>query len=237
MKKLGPYKLGKVHCVDCLEAMKVLPDNCGDVVTDPPYGIGEALGRNKNRGSVRAAPTKFGKKKWDNQMPSNETFHHLLRIAMNAVIFGGNYFSNVLPPSSAWIVWDKDNGTNDFADCELAWTNLKKAVRKFRWKWNGYFQEPGYPKEKRVHPTQKPTALMIWVIKNYTKDNRIIIDPFAGSGTTGVACVSLKRDFVGFDTDPEYCKIANERIQAVTRGVSVKEARSGLRTLFEKVEE
>ena len=133
----------------------------------------------------------------------------LLRVSREQVIFGGNYYTDMLPPSPSWIVWDKQNGANDFADCELAWTSHARAIRKFTWTWAGFIrQQP----EERYHPTQKPLALMAWVIQNYTPQGATVFDPFMGSGTTGVACVRTGRRFIGCEIDPTYYAIAQRRI-------------------------
>jgi site-specific DNA-methyltransferase (adenine-specific) len=138
----------------------------------------------------------------------------MIRTSKNQIIFGGNYFAHFLKPSSSWIVWDKDNGESFFADCELAWTSFDKAVRKFKWKWNGMLQEHmGKMKENRVHPTQKPLALMQWCIKNYSEDNMTILDPFMGSGTTLVAAKLLGRNATGIEISEKYCEIARERLR------------------------
>jgi hypothetical protein len=122
------------------------------------------------------------------------------------IIFGGNFFA--LPPSPCWLVWDKENGANDFADCELAWTNLPMAVRRIRWLWNGFARaEP----EERVHPTQKPVRVMEWAI-GLLPAGASIVDPFAGSGTTGVAAIRLGRSFLGWEKDPAYHAAAVKRL-------------------------
>lgn len=213
---------------DCREILPGLP-KVDAVVTDPPYGIGESLGRNRSRGSaanankwkgsrnttgVGVAATDFGPPlDWDRSPPSDEVISLVVNSASCAVIFGGNYFR--LPPSSCWLVWDKVNGQTDFADCELAWTNLPKAVRMIRWMWNGMLQQDMANKEIRQHPTQKPTQVMMWAIQQTKGD--AVIDPFMGSGTTGVACANLGRKFIGIEISESYFQIACERIDAAYR--------------------
>lgn len=137
--------------------------------------------------------------------------------SQHQIIFGGNYFA--LPPTSCVLVWDKDNGANDFADCELAWTNLKKAVRMKKWTWHGMRQENMSRKEERVHPTQKPTGIMEWAISQAPDDVVTICDPFMGSGTTGVAAMNLEKRFIGIERERKYFDIACERIsQAQAQG-------------------
>ena len=118
---------------DCREILPSLP-KCDLLLTDPPYGIGEAAGKNKTRSKLATARD-FGDLAWDNEPASDADLFLARQATVDQVIFGGNYFN--LPPSSGWLVWDKVNGDSDFADCELAWTNGRSAVRMFRWRWAG----------------------------------------------------------------------------------------------------
>jgi DNA modification methylase len=127
------------------------------------------------------------------------------------IIFGGNYFT--LPPSSCWLVWDKDNGENDFADCELAWTNLSKAVRRLTFRWQGMLQEPGAKREFREHPTQKPEPVMSWGRGQAPQDSKTVFDPFAGSGTTLAAAKRLGLKALGVEAHEPYCEIAANRLR------------------------
>lgn len=199
-----------LHLGDCLEYMKTLPDGAVDcVVTDPPYGIGENQRRVMSRGNL-AVPTDYGSFSWDTQRVTRAHVDDMRRVSQQQVIWGGNYYADWLPASSSWLVWDKVNGTNDFADCELAWTSHKKAVRRFVYMWNGMLKQ--LP-EDRFHPTQKPVALMKWVLENYTNPGDTIFDPFMGSGTTGVACMQTGRKFIGCEIDEKYFAIAKKRIE------------------------
>lgn len=200
--------------MDALELLKQLPDKCVDLVlTDPPYGIGEKnIQNNKSRGKLAKATEWKDNGKWDNNIPSEEVFKEIFRVSKNQIIFGGNYMVENLKNSSCWIVWDKDNGDNDFADCELAWTSFDTAVRKFKWRWNGMLQEKMNSKEKRFHPTQKPVPLFRWILEKYSKPNELILDCFIGSGTTAVACKQLGRNFIACDNCQEYVNIANKRL-------------------------
>jgi len=224
--------LNKIILGDCLDVMREMPDKCVDLVlTDPPYGIGEAAGKNRTRGSSAGAnkwkgsrnttgvgvpSTDFGYSEWDDKIPSPEHFREILRVSKNQIIFGGNYFIEHLSNSPCWLVWDKDNGTTDFADCELAWTSFKTAVRKFKYRWNGMLQEDMKNKEKRIHPTQKPVALFEWILKLYSKPGDIILDPFLGSGTTVAACINLERQYIGIEISPDYVFAAEQRIKKAT---------------------
>jgi len=203
---------------DCLEEMKKMPDKSVDLVlTDPPYGIGIAkLGT--VGGNNLAQATDYGEQEWDNIIPSKEVFTEMFRISKNQIIFGGNYFVEYLFNSPCWIVWDKNN-TGNFADCELVWTSFKTAVRKIKYTWNGMIQGNMKEKEKRYHPTQKPQPVMSWILRNYSEGNQIILDPFMGSGTTGLACKELGREFIGIEISPEYFKIAENRINQTMKSM------------------
>ena len=195
--------------MDCLDGMKLMPNNSVDlVVTDPPYGIG--IGSKVGGGKL--AKVKEYISFDDSKIPTKEIFNEMLRVSKNQIIFGGNYFIRYLTNSSCWIVWDKDN-TGNFADCELAWTSFNTAVRKFKYRWNGMLQENMSWKEKRFHPTQKPVPLGRWLLKHYAKEGDLIFDPFAGSGSFLVACKQKGFDFIGCEINKDYIKIANKRLK------------------------
>lgn len=202
---------GVLYHGDCLEIMPLLADKSVDLVlTDPPYGIGEAAGKNKSRSCI-AISRDYGNDSWDDKPMTMQQQNECIRLSKNQIFFGGNFFD--LPPSSCWIVWDKDNGETDFADCELAWTSFETTVRKFKWRWQGMLQERmGKDKDERVHPTQKPIALMKWIINKYSKETDVILDPFAGSGTTLRAAKDLGRKYIGIEISEKYCEIAAKRL-------------------------
>lgn len=195
------------------DARAILPtlgkvDAC---VTDPPYGIGENERKVASRGKL-AKPVDYGAFSWDHETAGNDLIQQIRAQSDHQIIFGGNYYA--LPPSSCWLVWDKKNGDNDFADCELAWTNLRKAVRRIEWTWNGMIRK-GH--EERFHPTQKPLGVMQWCLSHLPADCQAILDPFMGSGTTGVACVKAGLQFIGIERESRYFDIACRRIAAATR--------------------
>ncbi len=224
--------VNKIICGDCLEVMKDWPDNCVDLVlTDPPYGIKESNQKNLSRGKW-AKPTNYGNYEWDKNKVSDEHILMACRTSKNQIIFGGNYYGGILGNTSCYIVWDKDNGNSDFADCELAWTSFKTATRLVKWKWQGMLQEAGHQKDYRQHPTQKPLGVMKWILGRYSEPDQLILDPFCGSGTTCVAAKMLGRRYIGIDISEEYCEIARQRIRAVETGVPVKEQRAGQMALF-----
>lgn len=192
---------------DCLEVMPTL-GKVDAVVTDPPYGIGESQKKNLSRHKLSDC-TVYAGADFDHRPAPPEAIDDLRNISKQQIIFGGNYFH--LPPSKCWLVWDKQNGSNDFADCELAWTNLNRAVRRIYWQWSGMIRKGEERGVKRVHLTQKPVGVMKWCL-GFIPDAETILDPFMGSGTTGVACARLGRKFIGIELDPDYFDIACERI-------------------------
>lgn len=197
-----------LYCADCLEVLS--QSNLIDVIiADPPYGIGEAKHDNASR-SCLAISKDYGIHNWDNERWSERYIFEMLSASKNQIIFGGNYYADLLPPSPGWIVWDKHNGKNDFADCELAWTSYNRAIRQIDWTWHGMIRQEN---EERYHPTQKPLGVMKWIIGNYTNSNDLILDPCMGSGTTGVAAIQLGRRFVGIEIDEKYYQIAERRIR------------------------
>ena len=162
--------MNKVYLIDCMEFMRDVPDKHYSLaIVDPPYGIGEDGSKNHTRGKLAAPRNYKGFYGGDTQAPSRAFFDELIRISTNQIIFGANHFISRIPyDSPCWIVWDKDN-SGDFADCELAWTSFKSAVRKFQFRWNGMLQENMKDKELRIHPTQKPVALYKWLLTNYAE--------------------------------------------------------------------
>jgi site-specific DNA-methyltransferase (adenine-specific)/modification methylase len=190
---------------DCAEILPTL-GKVDAVITDPPYGINEAAGKNKSRTKLAVAKD-YGNDTWDAAPPDADLIAKVLAAGKWQALFGGNYFG--LPATSCWLVWDKLNGDNDFADCELAWTNWPKAVRRITWRWNGMLRQGN---EERHHPTQKPLEVMKWVIGLCPKADSIL-DPFMGSGTTGVAAVEMGRSFIGIEREEKYFDLARRRIE------------------------
>jgi len=197
-----------IYHADCRVVLPTLP-KVDLVLTDPPYGIGEAAGKNKSRGKM-AVSKDFGNLAWDNEPPPAWLFGLMTEMSTHQIVFGGNYFP--LPPSSCWLVWDKDNGETDFADCELAWTNLPKAVRRLKWRWQGMLQEDMAHKEYRDHPTQKPVPVMKWALSQAPDTVKTVLDPFMGSGTTLVACKQAGISCIGIEREERYCEVAVKRL-------------------------
>lgn len=192
---------------DCLEVMPLL-GRVDAVVTDPPYGIdyGRSGGFNASHGWGQWREQVA----WDKERPSAEVFAAILSCSKDQIIWGGNYFADLLPPTMRWLSWDKGQRDFSLADIELAWTSQQKAARVF-----------DYPRGKAVldgkqHPTQKPVALMEWCL-GFLPDARTILDPFMGSGTTLVACQKLGRHGIGIELDPDYFEIACRRVEEAAR--------------------
>ena len=202
-----------LYCADCREVLPLLePGSVDLVLTDPPYGIGAERHHGRKCGGKAVANKKdYGYIGWDEKPADDASIALCVQAGKQAIIWGGNYF--VLPPRGSWLVWDKDNGSNPWADCELAWTNLEISIRKFRHRWMGMLQENGgRKKEPRVHPTQKPLSLIKWCV-TLADDPQTILDPFAGSGTTGRACKDLGRKCIMIEIEEKYCQIAARRLE------------------------
>ena len=206
---MTPYRMEVIgectlYCGDCLEILPTL-GKFDAVGTDPPYGIGADEAASKNNG--KWGWKYYGETKWDRERPAREVFDAILGCSKIQIIWGGNYFTDMLPPSMQWLMWDKGQRDFSLADFEIAWSSQNRASRIF-----------DYPralalKDDKRHPTQKPLSLMRWCIEQLPKNCKTILDPFMGSGTTGVACVKLGRKFTGIEIDPGYFDIACRRIE------------------------
>jgi DNA modification methylase len=189
---------------DCRD---VLPTLIGvdAVVTDPPYGIRAA--KAGAHSSIRDN-TRWGTATWDDGRPDANTFAAILAASPECAIWGGNYFSDCLPPSSGWLVWRKPEAETGFslADVELCWTSLEFAARL----------RTCQRRDGNDHPTQKPVSIMQWSI-GFFPNATTILDPFMGSGTTGVACARLGRRFIGVEIHEPYFDIACRRIEQAQR--------------------
>ena len=212
----------EVYNINCMEYMKTLPEKCFDlVIADPPYGIKEDGLKNHSRSKLAKAQ-EYTPKDWDKQAMPKEFFDELIRVSKNQIIWGANHFISQIPyDSPCWIVWDKDNGNNDFADCELAWTSFKTAVRRFKYRWAGMLQENMKNKERRIHPTQKPVDLYGWLLLNYAPQGGVIFDPMMGSQSSRIAAHRLGFDYVGCELDKEYFDKGYERFKQETSQMSL----------------
>jgi DNA modification methylase len=197
---------------DCMDVLPTL-GKVDAVVTDPPYGIKEANGFG-GFGGFRGFGAPIARKEytgdWDDLRPSKSVFDAMGNAADLHIIWGGNYFTDYLPVSGKWLFWDKCQTMPTYSDGEMAWTSLSGvSVKRIVYNNNGL-----QAKEKeRVHPTQKPVGVMTWCINQLPNAAQTILDPFMGSGTTGVACVKMGRKFIGIEREPEYFEIACKRIR------------------------
>ena len=202
--------------MDCMDGMKQFPDKYFDLaIVDVPYGIGE--NGDKNHSRTKLAKAKDYKAFAGNDLlaPNEEYFQELMRVSKNQIIWGANHFISKIPyDSHCWIVWDKDNGESDFADCELAWTSFDTAVRKIKYRWHGMLQENMKEKEIRIHPTQKPVALYEWLLNKYARKGDIILDTHVGSASSLIACYNTNHKFVGFELDKHYYELSKKRLDS-----------------------
>lgn len=204
-----------------MELLKKTPDNYYSLsIVDPPYGIGFD-GNTTVKGKGGKANTfsnkqEHDKKGWDNQRPTNEYFDQLQRVSKNQIIWGGNYFADLLPPKKGWVFWDKKitnaNNTN-FSDGELAWTSFDCILRRFTYDWIGFGYLNNPQREKKIHPTQKPVPLYKWLLDKYAKEGDKILDTHLGSGSIAIACHDYGFDLTGCELDPDYYNAGIKRIQ------------------------
>lgn len=229
-------ELNKYYNIDCIEGMKEFPDKYFELaIVDVPYGIGEDGSKNHTRTNLVKSNNYKSFYGNDLDAPSIEYFNELFRVSKNQIVWGANHFISKIPfNSSCWIVWDKVNGNSDFADCELAWTNFKTAVRIFRYMWQGMNQGKSITEghimqgnksknEKRIHPTQKPVALYMWLLQNYAKPGDKILDTHVGSASSLIACYEMGFDFLGFEIDKYYYNLSNERLENYKKQISIKD--------------
>lgn len=179
------------------------------LITDPPYGVSEPTNRKERGRGALAECNDFAAVAGD-----DESFDPTPWLAYPVVVlWGANHFAHRLPPSASWLVWDKRDGIppNDNADCELAWSNLPGPARLYHHTWNGMIKASERT-ERRVHPTQKPVALMRWTLERATKPGDLILDPYMGSGPLARACADMGRRYVGCELVESYCETAAGRL-------------------------
>lgn len=192
---------------DCAAILPTL-DPVDLLLVDPPYGIGADEAAAKNKG--KWGWVDYGESQWDRERPARAIFDAMLAVSKEQVIWGGNYFTDYLPPTMRWLIWDKGQRNFSLADFEIAWTSQQKASRIFDY---ARAKALGDGKE---HPTQKPVALMEWCL-TFLPTAKTILDPFMGSGTTLVACQKMGRNGIGIEIDPDYFAIACKRVDEAAR--------------------
>jgi site-specific DNA-methyltransferase (adenine-specific) len=198
----------KIKNMDCMLAIKSMEDNEFDLaIVDPPYGIGAAKQIDLGNSNIKQ---KHKTKDWDNKIPPIEYYVELQRVSKNQIIWGGNYFLDYLGATRCFLVWDKQNGNNNLADCELAWTSFNTSVRMYR---GHIFKGIGNTNYNPIHPTQKPVRLYQWILSKYAKKGDKILDTHLGSGSIAIACHDLGIDLEGYELDKEYYQGALARLK------------------------
>ena len=219
MMNLNEYE-NKIINADCLDVLRILSDKCVDLVlTDPPYGIGNKF---TSEYGLQKRKSKRGSFDRNDKIPPKEIFDEIIRVSKNQIIFGGNYFTQYLRPTNAWLVWDKIGQydlKNPFSDCELAWTSFSCTVKKYTFVNMGFISGKD-EKGKRIHPTQKPLQLFQAILQDFSKASDLIVDPFSGSGTTAVAAHNLGRRFICIEKAPDYWGASIKRLEEARKQIS-----------------
>lgn len=217
---LGDHRLMCGDSTSENDIKTLMQDEKADLLlTDPPYGVKRDKGFGGAGGFNKPIKRRVYTDDWDSETPSKECFNLILSHSDKAIIWGGNFFTDKLPVGSFWLVWDKHQTMPTFGDCELAWTNIdRKSVKKYDVEYNGLI---GKEKE-RYHPTQKPTKLIAEVLKDFSKENGIVLDCFGGSGTTLIACENLHRACRMMESDEHYCDVIINRWQKLTGKEAVR---------------
>lgn len=223
------WEMALGDCRDVLAAMTLGADSL--VIGDPPYGVSERTDRKAKGRSKLAECNDFAPVIDDDKPFDPAPFLGLPRV----VLWGANHFGSRLPDASCWLAWDKRDGisSNDNADCELAWTNLPGPARLFTHRWNGMIKA-SEKDQRRLHPTQKPVALMRWIIERWSKPGDLIIEPYAGSAPAGVAALQTGRRYLGVELSPDYFNTACERLRAEQEGSTLIAQRAGQIAMFGK---
>lgn len=235
-RKCEPIIIGDVSAspflffnADNMEIMKQYPDKYFDLaIVDPEYGI-DAANLTRTKGVAGKSKTfnqnikhTYKPKDWDKQRPQKEYFDELQRVSKNQIVWGGNYFADLLPPKKGWIFWDKKitNANNkNFSDGELAWTSFNCILRRFTYDWIGFGYLNNPQGEKKIHPTQKPVSLYRWILENYAEKGFKILDTHLGSGSIALAIDKANKldnmnlEFVGIELDTEYFNAAVNRFR------------------------
>ena len=217
--------------MDCEVGMKLMQEQglkADWCITDPPFGIGADDFMHKKSGTQygqsKAKSRVYEKKEWDKNRIGGGVFGLIFDRSNEQIIFGGNYYTDILPFTKSWVVWNKRTYSsadrNDFGDCELAWCS-KGVARVFNYMYNGMIQDDMRNKDERFHETQKPHQLWIKILNFYTKEGDLILDPFAGRQSLRIACHKLKRRYIGFEIDKEYYDKGCEWYNRVTSQLSI----------------
>lgn len=210
-------KIELLNC-DCMEYMAGVPDKYFDLaIVDPPYGLGfgEFNRTNKDSQGNRFKADKYKNSNWDDATPDSKYFFELERISKNRIVWGGNYYFDLLGNSKGLICWYKHQPVNNFADCEYAWTNIDKPAKVFDFKYYGNLEGNTTASEK-IHPTQKPVKLYRWLLKNYAKEGDKILDTHGGSMSSAIACHQMGFDLTLCELDKDYYEAGVKRFREQT---------------------
>ena len=193
-----------LHC-DCMEYMATVPDKYFDLaIVDPPYGQGQSIV------NVGECPAYVKSYEWNDEIPADDYFIELFRISKNQIIWGGNYFTNDLPPSECWLIWDKGQREFSLADGEMAWASFDKAMRICT------LHRAVANQETKYHPTQKPVKLYRWLLKNYAKEGDKILDTHGGSMSSAIACHQMGFDLTLCELNKDYYEAGVKRFREQT---------------------
>jgi len=202
--------------MDCMEGMKQYPDKYFELaIVDPPYGISQPAFRKESKNKM-AKTKQYNQSVFKQQAPDKLYFNELFRVSKNQIVWGSNYYNDLLPPNRQWIFWDKKTELTQWGDGELAYTSFSGAIAKFTFAWNGMIQGDMKNKEQRIHPTQKPIQLYKWILENYGKDGDRILDTHMGSQSSRIACHLMGFDFTGYEIDKDYFDAGCKRYSLVT---------------------
>ncbi len=191
--------------MDCMEGMKEIPDKYFDLaIVDPPYGININHNMGRRKGDKDSS---YKKVEWDSLPPQEDYFKELFRVSKNQIVWGANHFmESINLNSSCWVVWDKLFSEEvSFASVELAWTSFTSVAKRFQMS----SQQPD-----RIHPTQKPVALYHWLLNKYAKQGDKILDTHVGSASSLIACHDMGFEYLGFELDEDYYRMATDRLEA-----------------------
>lgn len=224
-------KIDNCYNLDCKIGMQLMKEQgikANWCITDPPYGIGiEKMSFTQSGDKVIGQAQRRDYRnvgKWDSEKIDKSIFDLIFDRSQNQIIFGGNYYTDILSPTKSWVVWNKrswkQDDRNDFADCELAWCS-KGVARLINYMYNGMLQDDIKGKDYRFHPTQKPTQMWIKLLNLYTKEGDLVLDPFAGSQSLRIACHKMKRHYIGFELDKEYFDKGTEWFNTITAQISI----------------
>lgn len=225
--------VSEVFNENCLVGMARYPNDFFELaIVDGPYGIGEDGRKNHTRGDKKNRGKDYrGMARYDDEPISAEILKEIFRVSKNQIIWGANHFISRMPyDSSCWIVWDKVNTGSDFADCELAWTSFKTAIRQVRFMWNGAMQGCDFNgraqgnkslNEVRIHPNQKPVALGRWLLDKYGKPGDKILDTHMGSQSFRIASHQKGFDYYGWEIDEKYFNDGNARFKKETSQLTI----------------